>query len=273
MINSSIDRPHTQESIEEPKFLVEVIDNQDTLLDLEVQRVSWYLSNFSVYQKQGYAAILRWPDNIDPRDKHSNVQLRKAIKQEMDRNMDQYRGFADRFDETIDSLLSTTLPVIKELYGISLDGSYSIAPSAYGTIAGQIVTDGPIFFRFPQYHPETLGQSFSTGSYRTDAELITHEILAHGATAHLRDGTAIDESNPKCSHQRHKEYLMDSLGRTILTRSSIMHADDIAMQIKPMQIAQADIDPLYYGADGNLSWEGNLRGLIEKIDLELNRVK
>lgn len=269
MINSFKDHPHAAEIIPEPKFRVEVIQSPEKLVKLETERVDWYLSNFPSYEQKGYSSILRFPSGIEPGQSYSYEQIKEAVQGEVDEEMELYLGFATKFEKSLDDLTDSALPMVQDLYGLPLDGSFLVAPTAYGVIAGQATSDKPIFFRFPKYHPPTLGNGFSTGKYRTDIELLTHEILAHGATAKLRNGTAIDESLPRCTHQQHKEYLMDSLGRTILSRSGLMNADDVAMQIRAMQTAQRDIDPLYFDASGNLSWEGNLRDLVEKIDITL----
>lgn len=269
MINFFKDCPHVANIESEPKFRVEVIKNPDELAKLEAERVQWYLSNYATYERQGYAAILRFPKSIRPGQNYGLDQIQTAIQQEMEEDMKSYLGFADEFERKFDILTRSALPVAQQLYGYTMEGHYFVAPTAYGTIAGQQTSDGPIFFRFPEYHPQTLGSVFSTGSYRTDLELLTHEVLAHGVTAHLRDGTAIDESNPRCTHQQHKEYLMDLLGRTVLTESGLMHVDNVAMQKMAMQTAQEVIDPLYFGPNGNLSWAGNLQGLVQRIDATL----
>lgn len=273
MINSLKERPHSAEIKSEPKFRVEVIQTPEKLVELETERVNWYLLNFPIYEEKGYSSILRFPSGIEPGQSYSPEQIKKAVQKEMDEKMELYLGFATKLERCLDDLIRSALSVVQGLYGYSLDGEYSVVPTAYGTIDGQLTSDGPIFFRLPEYRPSTLGNTFSTGSSPTYTELLTHEILAHGVTAKLRDGTTIDESLPRCTHQQHKEYLMDLLGRTILTRSNLMHADDVAMQIRAMQIAQKDIDPLYFDRNGNLSWEGDLQSLVQKIDRTLKGEK
>ena len=127
--------------------------------------------------------------------------------------------------------------------------------------------DGPVFCRIPKYR----GSRFRTERER---EFIVHEILAHGATAQIRNDTAIDESNPKCTHQWHKERLMDLLGRTFLVRSGMMISDNIIMQDKAREKAGMDVDPLYYldhsAPDENrLRYDGRFGDLVRDLGLRL----
>lgn len=274
IIQSSKANKFISELEPKPKFTIEVVEDPETLLQLEFERTQWYLEHFSVYQKQGYGKILRWPKGITPGTQNSEDQIKKVIKEEIAENFDSYVGYAGKLKRSLEVLIESGLPVTSTLYGFPIEGNYKVAPTAYAVIAGQMTKDSPIFFRLPKFHPSTLGDLFSTGKYRSDLGLLTHEIFNHGITAHLRDGTAIDESNPKCSHQLHKERLMDLLGRTILTRAGLMKRDSVAMQVRPAKQASSDIDSLYYSdpanpSEAHLTWEGDLKELISRVDTVL----
>jgi hypothetical protein len=157
------------------------------------------------------------------------------------------------------------MPVARAVYGFEPVGRFEIVPTAYGTLGGQLVMDGPVFCMIPKYRGNAS---------RTETEFIVHEILAHGVTARLRNDTAMDESNPKCSHQMHKERLMDLLGRTFLVRSGMMDPGAIKMQDRARENAAADVDPLYYVDAQNpdeytLRYEGRFADLVRDLDAKL----
>lgn len=270
MINFFENR-HTAKIRSEPKFRVEIITDPDKLIGFEVQRVMFYLRNYNEYQQKGYGDILRFPDGIDPlKSSKINVDnVQSAIKTEFDRNRRLYDQFADSLSK-VNEKLQTCVPVAERLYGFGVVGSYRVAPTAYGTVGS---TYDPIYLRLPELKPPNLDNYFTTGKYPTPIEMLTHEILAHKITEKIRDGTAIDEFVERATHQWHKEYLMDLLGLTILTESSLMHANDVAMQVRAIRTAQRTIDPLYFNSDGSLSWAGDLQGLVSRIDASLKEEK
>jgi len=269
MINFFESFPQTVEIKSKPKFRVEVVTEPDELISHEIKRVQYYLSRLGEYQRRGYGGILRFPAGIDLGEP-SVVQvdiLQDIIAREFNQNRELYSQFCKVLTMANDQL-QICVPEVERLYGYELTGDYLIAPTAYGTNGSSAAygAEGPVVFRIPTFRTPNLDSGFTTGEYRSPIEMLTHEILAHKATAEIREGTALDEYVEKATHQWHKEYLMDRLGQTILTRSGLMHMDDVAMQVRAMRIAQEDIDPLYFGAEGNLSWEGDLRSLVQRID-------
>lgn len=272
MINPFEDRPHAAEIESEPKFRAEIITAPDELIDLETQRVMFYLGKYEEYQQKGYGDILRFPEGIDSA-KSSEINIddvRRAIKTEFDINKELYDRFAGFLSEANEQV-QTCVPVAERLYGFDVIGNYQVAPTAYGMVGG--TSPAPcIYFRLPELTPSNLGDLFTTGKHRSLVEMLVHEILAHEATSQVREGTSLVESI-SATHQQHKEYLMDLLGRTILTESGLMHAGEVAMQVRAMRMAQKDIDPLYFNLNGNLSWEGNLQGLVQRIDRNLKEGK
>lgn len=246
---------------------VVVVSNPDDLLDCETARIRWYLDKYPTYITQGYS--LRFPAGINPenREQITNSVIRNAISYEFEINLTDYQRYAEQFQNVWRLIAEKCVPIATVVYGFIPTGQFKIVPTAYGTGGGQLVIDGPIFCRIPKYR---------TGNRRTEIELIVHEILAHGATAKLRNGTAIDESNPKCTHQWHKERLMDLLGRTFLVRSGMINTKDIKMQDKARKLACADVDPLYYTDskkpnESRLKYEGKFGDLVRDLDLKLKK--
>lgn len=241
------------------------ISDPDNLIGAEIGRVRWYLDKYPTYVAQGYQ--LRFPKGINPdnRDGITDQDIRTAIMGEFNTDLSDYQDYARQFEEAWIPIAEKLVPVAKTVYGFSPVGRFEIIPTAYGTGGGQLVMDGPVFCRLPKYRG---------GGFRTEREFIVHEILAHGATAKLRNDTVIDESNPKCTHQWHKERLMDLLGRTFLIRSGLMGRDDIRMQDKALEVAGTDVDPLYYKNhltpdDNMLNYEGRFGDLVRELDTKL----
>lgn len=257
----------------EPKassFSISVITDRDRLVQLEHERVMFYLDRYADYQQ--YHRILRFPDGIDPTRPPSSDQIRQMVASELDRDKQLYHGFTEFFTDAIGQVNSHALPVAEELYGFPLHGNFEIAPTAYGTIRSP---NEIIHVRLPEFLPSNLGMGFSTGSDRTPVEMLVHELVAHKATAKLREATSINDSID--SHQSYKERLMDLLGRSILTRSGILRPNQVAMQVRPEQEASVHVDPLYYSdssmpSETDLPWAGDLSSLVTRIDTKLTEL-
>lgn len=253
-------------------FEIDIITDAQKLLDLETRRVLFYLSEYPKYKEKGYAKILRFPSSIQPETDHGigADHLREVIQREMQQNESHYTNFGRIFEKARQDI-SRCIPVAETLLGYKVAGKYAVAPTSYGTVGSP---QEPIFFRLPELRPNTIGQGFTTGRYRTPLEMLIHEIVAHKATADIREGTSISDSID-CTHQKHKEHLMDLLGRTILVRSGLMSRENVAMQIDPQNVASGDITPLYYGqrqSEDLLPWQGDARKLISDIDNHLRAV-
>lgn len=259
----------------EPKassFSISVITDRDRLVQLEHERVMFYLGRYADYQKLTYLEPLRFPDGIDPTHPPSSDQVREMVASELDRDKKLYHGFTETFSGAIDQVTNYALPVAQELYGFPLHGNFEIAPTAYGTIRSPNKT---IHVRLSEFLPSTLGAKFSTGVDRTSVEMLVHELVAHKATAKLREATCITESID--SHQLYKERLMDLLGRSILVQSGMLRPNQVAMQVHAEQEASVHIDPLYYSdssmpSETDLPWAGDLSSLVTRIDTKLTEL-
>jgi|GEM_PF-3567384 len=256
-------------------FCLEVISNYEELIHIETLRVMFYLENYEYYVKKGYASTLRFPRCVNP-DQFPEIALehfvfekrvKEAVVSEFYENKDLYLEFVGLICEEIERM-RVCIPVAEDLYGFLISGDYRIAPTAYGTIGSSHAHGnyGPMVFRIPKFLPKDVGCGFTTCKYRSLLEVLVHEVLSHGSTAKLREGTTICEFLPMCSHQQHKERLMDLLGYIILTETNLMKPDDVAMQRMAIDEAGGDIDPFYFDKERNLLWRGNLKGLIERID-------
>jgi hypothetical protein len=255
----------------EPKpFQIEIISDLDEILELEIARCMFYLARYEDYNAKGYSKMLRFPEGISPEagDEVDQIAVRGVVTKEVKANTNMYKHF-DQIFETAIAGVEQCIPIAEELYGFKVRGLYRVAPTAYGTGASP---QDPIHFRLPELLPESAGQGFTTGKYRTPIETLIHEIVAHKATAFVREGTAIEDSI-KCTHQRHKEHLMDLLGRTVLVRSGIMQCEEVAMQVRSQNEASHELQNHYYGnstSEFNLPWDGDLERLVAEIisDLE-----
>ncbi len=245
---------------------ISIINKREELLKNETKRVRWYLDKYNVYAAQGY--LPRFPRLIDPRNctNISESEIQRIVDTELDTDINDYHAYAVLFNEVWNLVKDKCIPVAREVYGFKPASHFTIMPTAYGMNGGQLVWDGPIYFRLPKYR--------NVNFRKTEKELIAHEILAHGATAKLRNNTSIDESNPKATHQWHKERLMDLLTRTFLVRSGLMQFSDVQMQEKAQQIAADDVDPLYYidyqlPDENKLKYEGRFTQFVKDLDLKL----
>lgn len=257
----------TQGKLNESKFSIEILESHDELIDLETKRVMYYIEKFDEYRQKGYRDIILFPEGIDPTNSSEIevAEVRNIIKIELDKKARLYHNFTASLKE-MSKKLQICIPSAKELYGFDIIGNYRIAPTSYGTVGS---ASDLIFLRLPELRPANLGNAFTTGKYRSLIEILIHEILAHKVTKYVRESTALEEPI-SATHQWHKEYLMDLLGRTILIESDLMKAGDVAMQVVAMRVAQKDIDPLYYDTGGNLPWRGDLQSLVKRIDMKLN---
>lgn len=243
------------------------------LLDNETERVSYYLENYESYKQKGLDQLLRFPQGITPGKSYNKSDIQKFISDEHTSLKDFYEEFSQRLTNATHEIYPH-LRKLENLYGFGLNGIFHLAPSAYGTIGGTIGLFNSIAFRLPNLYQDDKASWrpdiwWTTGKYRSALELITHEVLAHKLTEELRSGTVIDEEVPHSSHQWHKEYLMDLIGRTFLTESELMVSDQVTMQVKAIEIAQREIDPLFFQKSGDISWRGDVRSLINRIDKTL----
>lgn len=262
--------PMTSKPEQAPNLRIEVVSNPDVILDYEVGRVRWYLNEYSRYKTLGYDSVIRFPKGIDPENfDGSDNEIRSAIQSEFSENKTDYEAYANRFQETWDEMSRAMLSVMARTYGFPPAGHFKIVPTAYGTGGGSLEKGGVVFFRLPKFRPRVEGVDQPI----TEVEAITHEILCHEVTAHLRDGTAIDESSMLATHQEHKERLMDLLGRTLLVRAGIMKREEVRM-VGGGDAAADDIDTIYYvnptnPDENNLRFEGDLPGLVGAIEEKL----
>jgi len=247
------------------KLIISIISDRQDLIASETKRVRWYLDNYPVYAAQGY--VLRFPKGIDPKSgaKLDDLEIKNMVAAEVAADIKDYRDYAASIAKTWDTVKDKCVPVARAVYGFDPAGNFTIIPTIYGTNGGQTVWDGPVYCRLPKYRP---------ANFKSEAEFIVHEILAHGVTAKLRNNTAIDESNPKATHQWHKERLMDLLGRTFLVRSAMMGFSEVMMQEKAQQIAAAEVDPLYCqnplsSSENELRYEGKFAQLVFDLDSKL----
>ena len=104
---------------------------------------------------------------------------------------------------------------------------------------------------------------------RSTVERITHEVITHGITAPLREGTEIDESI-LASHQWYKERLMDLLGRTLLVRTGILKREEVKMDGDVEHEVASVIDPIYYlnsenPNENSLRYNGGVQNLFKAV--------
>jgi hypothetical protein len=223
------------------------------------------LREWKRYKELGYGSVIRLPSTIDPENKSiTDNEIRSAIKNELGGNQADYEAYATTFQETWEAMRKKMLPVMRQVYGFEPIGHFRIVPTAYGTGGGSLEKDGPVFFRLPKFRPSTNGTPI------TETEAITHEILCHECTAHLREKTALDDSPIFATHQDVKELLMDYLGRTLLVRSGLMRREDVRMVGGGSAPKGLDFDTLYYANptnpdENNLRYEGRFPELVQAI--------
>ncbi|MBI3573572.1 hypothetical protein HY090_00800 [Candidatus Kaiserbacteria bacterium] len=269
---SEIFRPPTENTDSEPSLKIEVISNLEEILAHEMKRVRWYLKEWQRYKELGYDSVIRFPAGINPGNANvSEDEIRAVIKEEMSANQADYEAYARTFRETWRTMREKMPPVMTQVYGFIPSGHFRIVPTAYGTGGGSLEKGGPVFFRLPKLRPQTNGNPI------TEIEAITHEILCHEVTAHLREGTAIDDSPIFATQQDVKELLMDYLSRTLLVRSGLMRREDVHM-VGGGDPAAFDIDPTYYANpehpdENHLRYEGRLPELVGTIEAELKNKK
>ncbi len=248
---------------------IEVISDPAQILELETARVRWYLKEYARYKSLGYDSILRFPPGIKPENTEhiTDEEIKTATQQDFNENRAEYEAETAALQKTWDTMSEKIMPTVATVYGFTPNNHFKLVATAYGTGGGALEKGGAIFFKLPKYRP---------AKGRTEAEAITHEVLNHEATGHLREGTAIDDSI-FTTHQWHKERLMDLLGRTLLVRSGLMKREDIVMDDYAEAQAAKDIDALYYATpnapdENNLRYEGRLPDLIRAIDAKTKEI-
>ncbi len=246
-------------------LVIETVSNPEAILDQESKRVRWYLKEWKRYKELGYDSVIRLPPGIDPENQStSDDGIRAAIQEEFESNQADYEAYARTFQETWNAMQGKMLPVLNQVYGFNPAGHFRIAPTAYGTGGGSLEKGGSVFFRLPKFRPSAGGTPI------TEIEAITHEILCHECTGHLREKTALDDSPIFATHQDTKELLMDYLGRTLLVRSGLMKREEVRMVGGGRAPEGLDFDALYYTDpqspnENNLRYEGRLPELVNAI--------
>ncbi|PIR85269.1 hypothetical protein COU15_01615 [Candidatus Kaiserbacteria bacterium CG10_big_fil_rev_8_21_14_0_10_45_20] len=254
----------------ESSLNIEVASSPEEIVDYETKRVRWYLNKWKRYKELGYDSVIRLPASINPESMEvTDDEIRAAIQNEFHTNKNDYESYAETFKEAWSTMREKVIPIMEQIYGFQPAGDFHIVPTAYGTGGGSLEKDGPVFFRLPKFRPPTNGEPI------TEVEAITHEILCHEVTAHLREETAIDDSPVVATHQEYKERLMDLLGRTLLVRAGIMKREGVRM-VGGGDAGAPDIDPLYYTDpehpdENNLRYEGRLPDLIKDIETKLSQ--
>lgn len=265
---SDVFKPPIENANSEPALNIEIVSNPEEIIADEVKRVRWYLKEYARYKELGYDSVIRFPADINPENPEvTEDKIRTAIQKEFTANQADYEAYGRTFRETWDAMLGKMLPVMEQIYGFVPSGNFKIIPTAYGTGGGSLEKNGPVFFRLPKFRPQSNGDPI------TEVEAITHEILCHEATAHLREETALDDSPMFATHQEHKERLMDLLGRTLLVRSGLMKREDVRMVGGGNAVAD-EIDPIYYvdaehSDENHLRYEGRLADLVHAIESKL----
>ena len=244
---------------------IEVVSKREDIIKNETDRILWYLKNYERYEKLGYSDILNLPLSINPKN-YTIEDVEKIVQEDYFKNQNNYETYAKELVETWNIMSEKMATAIKDLYGFSPSKNFTLAPTNYGTGGGSLEKDGIIFFKMPK----------NRLLERNTAERITHEILTHGVTASLREGTEIDESI-STSHQWYKERLMDLLGRTLLVRAGILKREEVKMDGDIEKQVASIVDPIYYSNpeisdENDLRYNGRLRDLfkavIEKIKID-----
>lgn len=253
--------PHEDEPVD---LAIETIQDAESLLEQEIKRVRWYLTEWNRYEELGYGDLIRLPPGIEGDGEATNEDIRRAIQTEFEDNRPDYEAYARTFRETWARMQGIMLPLMARVYGFEPVGHFRIAPTAYGTGGGSLEKGGPVFFRLPKFRPNAGSTPI------TEIEAITHEILCHECTAKLREQTALDDSPLSATQHDLKELLMDYLGRTLLTRSGFMKPEEVRMVGGGHAPERFDFDSLYYTDPTNpdenrLRYEGRLPELIATI--------
>ncbi len=251
-------------------LIIETVANPEAILDQEIKRVRWYVKEWKRYTELGYDSVIRLPTGIDPENQNTtDDEICAAIQEELESNRADYEAYAHTFRETWKAMQGKILPVMEQVYGFKPVGYFRIAPTAYGTGGGSLEKGEPVFFRLPKFRPNAGATPI------TEMEAITHEILCHECTAHLREKTALDDSPIFATHQDVKELLMDYLGRTLLVRSGLMKREEVHMVGGGSALEGLDFNALYYTDsqnpdESNLRYEGRLPELVNAIVEKLN---
>jgi len=250
--------------LEKPSELkIKIITAPKDIIPSEKRRVVFYFKNYSTYVAKGYKDILTFPKLINPESTTPEEDLEKIIKDEFSQNMEIYDRFASEFQKVFDQS-KVCIPIAENMYGCSVKGDYSIMPTAYGTWGS---SGDPIYIRIPHFNPPETNE-FSTGKFPTLTETIVHEIFAHKATQLARLGTSIDDSI-HCSHQQHKERLMDLITKKLLIEANLLPEANIAMQTRASEVASNDIDIIF----SESNWYGNINTLVSMIDKRIKRLQ
>lgn len=243
---------------------IEVISKREDVIKNETERILWYLKNYEKYEKLGYSEFLELPISIDPKN-YKREDIEKAVEIDYFKNQENYESYSNELKFAWEKMSEKMTEAMKELYGFTPSKSFTLAPTFYGTGGGSVEKDGIIFFKIPPKDRSGI---------RSTEERITHEVLAHGLTENLREGTEIDESTTVSSHPWYKERLMDLLGRTLLVRTSILNREKVKMDGDIEKQVASIVDPIYYlnsenPDENNLRYNGRLQDLfnavIEKI--------
>ncbi len=237
---------------------INVVLKREDIIKNETDRILWYIKNYDRYEKLGYSDILNIPRSINLK-KYTREDVEKYVEENYFKNQINYEVYAKELLETWNNMSKKMAKAMQELYGfVSLD-NFTVAPTLYGTGGGSLEKGGVIFFKIP----------IDRSRERTTVERITHEVLTHGVTASLREGTEIDESI-STSHQWYKERLMDLLGRTLLVRTGILKREEVKMDGDVEREVAGIVDPIYYlnlenQNEDNLRYNGGVQNLFKAI--------
>lgn len=257
----------TNKQQENMRIKIEIISKKEDIIINEINRILCYLKNYERYEKLGYSEYLELPISIDPKN-YTKEDIEKAVEKDYFKNQENYESYSKELKFAWEKMSKKMTDAMKELYGITLSKSFTIAPTFYGTGGGSVEKNGIIFFKIPPKDRSAI---------RSTEERITHEVFAHGMTENLREGTEIDESTVVSSHPWHKERLMDLLGRTLIVRTGILKREEVKMDGDIEQQVASIVDPIYYlnpenPDENNLRYDGRVQDLfkavIEKIKID-----
>jgi hypothetical protein len=239
---------------------IEVISKKDDIIKNETDRILWYLKNYERYEKLGYSEFLELPISINPKN-YKREDIEKSVEEDYFKNQENYESYSSELKYAWEKMSEKITEGMKELYGFTPSKSFILAPTFYGTGGGSVEKDGIIFFKIPPKDRSGI---------RSTEERITHEVLAHGLTENLREGTEIDESTTVSSHPWYKERLMDLLGRTLLVRGGILKREEVKMDGDIEKQVADIVDPIYYLNPGSpdensLRFNGKLEDLFKAV--------
>ncbi len=246
---------------------IEVISKKEDIIRNETDRILWYLKNYERYEKLGYSEFLELPTSINPKN-YKIEDIKKAVEEDYLKNQENYEAYSKELEFAWEKMSEKMTEAMKELYGFTSSKSFILAPTFYGTGGGSVEKNGIIFFKMPPKDRSGI---------RSTEERITHEVLAHGMTENLREGTEIDESTAASSHPWYKERLMDLLGRTLLVHTGILKREEVKMDGDIEQQVASIVDPIYYlnpenPDENNLRYKGKpqdlFKAVIDKIKID-----